>query len=167
MPDAVLPATVEATSEVRAAPSSLWPLLCDPSTPSKFSTELASARFVTAGGPRIGAIIEGRNVRGGFEWTTRSTVIACDEPTRFSWATGDEGDPTATWSFLVVGTDVASTLTHRVILHPGKPPLSTAIEREPDRAREIVATRLSELAGNMDLTVKGIASIAEGQAREP
>lgn len=158
----VLPAEGEVTIGVAAPPEALWPLVSDPSVPARFSTELVEARFLEGESPHVGAEIEGRNANGEFTWTTRSTVIGCDEPTRFAWATGGAEEPAATWSLEIGRAEGGSTLTHRVVLHAGRPPLGPAIEAEPERASEIVDGRMATVLENMQRVVTGIAAMAEG-----
>ncbi len=159
-PDA-LPATGSVSVGVAAPPAALWGLVSDPSTPARFSPELVEAAFADGAGPRVGAEIEGRNERGGSSWSTRSTVVACDAPTRFSWATGGAEAPAATWTFEVAATGAGSTLTHRVVLHADVAPLGPAIAAAPDRAAEIVAARMAEVLEGMRLVVEGVAAAAE------
>ena len=162
MADDVLPATGEVTVGVAAPPEVLWPLVSDPSVPARFSDELVEAHFVDGKGACVGAEIEGRNANGEFAWTTRSTVVDCEAPTLFRWATGGADAPAATWSLEVVRADGGATLTHRVVLHAGRPPLGPAIEAEPERAREIVEARMALVLANMQRVVTGIAAAAEG-----
>lgn len=111
-------------------------------------------------------MISGRNARGDFEWSTLSTVVACEEPYLFQWATGDEDDPTATWTFEIEPDEDGSFLTRRVILHAGKAPLGLAIAKDPDRAEEIVDRRMAEVLSNMETTIAGIAVPAGGNSVE-
>jgi uncharacterized protein YndB with AHSA1/START domain len=145
-----------------APPEALWELVSDPASPARFSPELVEARFVDGGPPRLGAEIEGRNENGTFTWTTRSTVVACDEPTSFSWATGGVETPGATWSFELEPSGTGATLSHRVVFHVGGEPLTAAILAEPQRAHEIVEGRLAQVLDAMRRVVTGIAGLAEG-----
>jgi len=160
--DAVLPADGAVAVGVAATPERLWRFVSDPSVPARYSAELVEAHFIDDDGPRVGAVIEGTNGNGNVTWTTRSTVVDCVEPTLFRWATGGADEPAATWSLEVAPTPGGATLTHRVVLHPGRAPLGPAIEAEPDRAREIVDTRMASVLENMQRVVTGIASEAEG-----
>jgi Polyketide cyclase / dehydrase and lipid transport len=156
-----LPATGSVSVVVGAVPETLWGLVSDPSTPARFSRELVEASFVGGGPPRLGVEIEGRNENGSFTWTTRSTVVVCDEPSRFVWATGGAEAPAATWSFEVAPSGTGSTLTHRVVFHRGGEPLAPAIEAEPERAHEIVEARLAQVLEAMQRVVTGTAALAE------
>ena len=160
MAQSVLPTGGMVSAHVDATPEQLWTYISDPTVPAKFSAELIEAAFLGSDVPELGAVISGRNARGDFEWSTLSTVVAIEKPYLFQWATGDEHDPTATWTFEVEPDDDGSFLTHRVTLHAGKAPLGPAIEREPDRAEEIVDARMAEVLSNMEATIKGIASLA-------
>ena len=152
------------TVGVAAPPEALWALVSDPSVPARYSPELVEASFADGGPARVGAEIEGRNENAGFSWTTRSTVVACVEPTSFGWATGDAEAPSATWSFEVAPAGGGSTLTHRVTLFPDRPPMGPAIAAEPERAGEIVEARMADVLAGMQRVVEGIAELAEGRA---
>jgi uncharacterized protein YndB with AHSA1/START domain len=160
--DVVLPADGAVVVGVAASPETLWRFVSDPSLPARYSAELVEACFVDGDGPHVGAVIEGRNANGDVTWTTRSTVVDCVEPTLFRWATGGADEPAATWSLEVAPTPGGATLTHRVVLHAGRPPRAPAIEADPDRAREIVDTRMASILENMRRVVDGIAGEAEG-----
>jgi Polyketide cyclase / dehydrase and lipid transport len=157
-----LPATGSVSVAVGVAPEALWRLVSDPMTPARFSPELQDAAFADGGGPRVGAEIEGHNQSSAFSWTTRSTVVECEEPTRFAWCTGGTESPGATWSFEVEPTPGGSTLTHRVVFHEGGEPLTSAVAAEPARGHEIVEQRLAQVLDGMQHVVAGIADLADG-----
>jgi hypothetical protein len=159
MADPVLPAAGQVSVEIAATAEQVWVYACDPSIPARFSSELQEAAFVDETPPSLGAVIEGRNARGDFEWTTLSTVIAYEPLRIFSWATGDADDPAATWTFAIEPTGESLVLSHSVVFHAGKAPLAPAIEREPERAPEIVDGRMTEVMANMRATVEGIAAL--------
>ncbi len=161
-----LPATGSVSVGVAAPPEALWGLVSDPSTPARFSPELVDAAFVDDGPARLGAEIEGHNKSDRFTWTTRSTVVACAEPTSFAWSTGGTEAPAATWSFEVGRAAAGSTLTHRVVFHAGGEPLTAAIEAEPERGGEIVEQRMAQVLEGMQRVVSGIAALAEGAEPE-
>lgn len=125
-----------------------------------FSTELQEVRVLGPEPLSVGTVIEGTNARGDFRWTTESYVIECDEPRTFSWATGDQGDPTATWTLTVSAAPDGSTLTHSVVFHANKAPLGPAVEEDPLRAQEIVDGRMKSVLANMKLTIEGIVTLA-------
>jgi hypothetical protein len=164
MTDPVLPAGGFVSIHVDASPDQLWPFICDPTVPARFSAELIEAAFVGSDGPTEGAVISGRNARGDFEWSTLSTVVACEEPYLFEWATGEEADPTATWTFEIESDEDGSFLTHRVVLHAGKAPLAPAIIKEPERAEEMVDRRMAEVLANMEATIAGVAALAREES---
>lgn len=146
---------------IAAPPAAIWPFASDPGIPARFSAELQTAAFADDAEHGVGAVILGTNKNGAFTWTTESTVTDCDAPSLFRWATGEPGDPTATWSFAIASADGGATLTHSVVLHAGRLPLGPAVEAEPERAHEIVQTRLAIVLVNMSATASGIARLAE------
>jgi hypothetical protein len=159
VPSSDLPASGSVSIEIDATASQVWPYICDPTVPARFSSELQEAEFLDGPGPSESAVIKGRNARGTFEWTTMSVVTDCEAPRLFRWATGDVGDPTATWTLEVTSAADGMVPTHSVVLHAGKAPLAPAIEKEPDRAREIVDARMAEVLTNMAATIAGIAAL--------
>jgi uncharacterized protein YndB with AHSA1/START domain len=165
--DGPLPATGSVQVGVAATPEQLWRFVSDPAAPARFSTELVDAHLEDGGPMRIGAVITGTNARGKATWTTHSAVVECDPPRRLSWATGGAEEPTATWTFEVRDAPGGSTLVHSVVLHEGREPFASAIEREPERATEFVEGRMAELLENMALTVQGLSALAEAEVDEP
>jgi hypothetical protein len=158
MTEPALPATGSVSTTVRASIEDVWTLMCDPSTPATYSSELQEASFKDGGGPARGVVIEGHNQRGDFKWSSESVVVDCDAPTLFRWATGDPGQPNATWSFAAADHDGIVTLTHTVVFHAGGFPLGPAIAKDPDHAHDIVNDRLADVMVNMQATVDGIAA---------
>jgi hypothetical protein len=167
MANTALPAQGKVSIETDVSPAELWPFMSDPKVPAMFSSELQEANFVDGGQPHVGSVIEGRNKNSDFQWTTMSYVVASDEPTRFSWATGDDGDPTATWTLTAEPSSLGSILSHSVVFHADKAPLAPAIEKDPDRAEEIVRGRMDKVLVNMQATIEGITALARSsQSRE-
>jgi hypothetical protein len=156
-----LPASGSVTVSVAAPPEAIWEYACDPSVPARFSEELQTASFVDGATSGAGGVIAGTNTNGDFTWTTESTVTDCGAPSLFRWATGEPGDPTATWTLSIEPADGGATLTHSVVFHAGRPPLGPAVEAEPERAHEIVRARMASVLANMTATAMGIAGLAE------
>jgi hypothetical protein len=162
--DAVLPASGAVEIGVAATPEELWRFVSDPSMPAKFSMELQEAHIEDSGVPELGAVIVGRNERGSNTWTTRSTIVECDEPHRFSWTTGGD-EPGATWTFDVRAVSGGATLRHSVEFLAGGEPLTSAVEASPDRAAEIIDGRMAQVLESMSAVAEGIAALAE--TRQP
>lgn len=156
-----LPASGAVTVSVAAPPEAIWVFASDPSVPARFSQELQAASLADRAPPTKGAVIAGTNTNGEFTWTTESTVTDCVAPSLFRWATGDPDAPLATWTLSIAPADGGAMLTHSVVFHAGRPPLGPAIEAEPERAHEIVRTRMASVLANMTLTATGIAGLAE------
>jgi uncharacterized protein YndB with AHSA1/START domain len=163
---AALPASGAVSVSVAAPPEAVWAFVCDPSVPARFSDELYEASFDDGAGVSVGAVIVGHNRNGEFTWTTSSIVTDCVAPSTFRWATGAPGAPAATWTLSIRPVDGGATLTHEVVFHEGRAPLAPAIEAEPDRAHEIVGTRLEKVLASMTATVTGIAGLAELEHRK-
>ena len=153
-----LPATGSVSATVSTSADVLWPVVSDPAVWVEFSSELKEAHYLDDAGPRVGAVIEGRNERGEFSWTTESVVTRCEPPTVLEWATGDRTSPTATWTFDIVPAGETVTLTHSVVLHADVAPLGPAVAKDPENAHEIVQRRLNHILANMQSNVDGIAA---------
>ena len=160
MADPVLPATRSVSIEIPREPKSLWKIVSDPSTPARFSNELQEASFAAGDSARVGAIIDGRNQNGGFEWSTQSIVTKCDPPHVFEWSVGDPDAPLATWSFVLNATPNGSILTHTVTLHESDSYVSRSIKENPETAEQLLNDRLAILVSNMQLSIQGIATLA-------
>ena len=150
--------TVEVSVRVDAAPEAVWSLVSDITTPVRFSEELQEAcwlddrRFV--GRSRHPAI-------GG--WETTCTVVACEPERVFGWVVGDPAHPSAAWRFTLEPDGACTVLRQWMRMGPAPSGLNIAIEAHPDKEERIVARRLDELRANMQTTVDGIRSLAEGR----
>ena len=147
---------------IEAAPSVVWPILCDINAPAAFSQEFQGADWLDDG-PALGATFRGRNqhkVVG--EWSAVCTVTAFDEQRAFEWTIGEPDFPAARWRFDLEPEGDGSRLRFTATIGPAPSGLTPAIERMPDREEEIVARRLSEHNANMQLTVEGYKQLAEG-----
>ncbi|OJF13940.1 polyketide cyclase [Couchioplanes caeruleus subsp. caeruleus] len=162
------PSVVDAVV-VPEPPAAVWAIVSDIALPTRFSRELQSVRWLDgAEGPTVGARFEGHNEHAMLgRWRTVSQVLACEEPSLFSWAVLDadgrygapQDDPAhalARWWFAVQEQGSGSRLEHGVRLGPSRSGLSLAIDQMPDREEEVVEFRLSELRAAIAATLKGI-----------
>ncbi|MEM9042799.1 MAG: SRPBCC family protein [Actinomycetota bacterium] len=152
--------------EIDAPTSDVWPLLVDIELPARFSPELRTAEWIDDG-PAEGATFRGYNQhpRVG-EWDVLCTVTGFTSGSAFEWTVGDPANKTARWRFDLapLGAD-RSALRFSAEMGPGPSGLTPMIARMPEREDDIVANRLADWNANMQLTVDGIAALAEG--REP
>lgn len=155
--------TVTVATEIAADPPRVWALVCDITLMPRFSGELQAVQWLDgADRPVLGAAFLGRNRHDAIgEWTTRSQIIACDEPREFAWAVGDPAEPAATWRFRLAPDPGGTTLTYTAQLGPGRSGLSPAIEAMPDKEQQIVFRRLREFEAGMTATLAGIKRLAE------
>ena len=148
---------------IDAPVETVWALITDITLMPRFSSELQRAQWAEGfDTPRIGARFTGfnRHLRVG-EWTTTSTVIECDPPQVFGWAVGDVQNPAATWQFVLTPAAHGCVVRYRALIGPGPSGVTMMIEREPQRADQIVADRLTALSAAMAATLAGIAGLAE------
>ncbi|MBV9793370.1 MAG: SRPBCC family protein [Actinobacteria bacterium] len=155
--------TARAEIHVAAPPSTVWPLVCDITVPSRFSTELTMAEWAEGTtGPCAGARFTGHSQHpAAGTWQTTCTVVVCEEPRAFSWVVEDPDDPAARWGFELEPDGAGTLLRQWAVLGPGRSGLTPAIEARPDKEERIVARRLAEHEANMNRCLAGIKELAE------
>ena len=158
--------TTETEVFVAAPPASVWPLVTEIMTPSRFGTELQEASWDDPErGACLGARFTGRNfhpARG--EWETTSTIVDFVPEQRFAWAVGDPDEPSAVWRLELAPEDDGTRLRYWAQMGPGPSGITPAIEQMPDKEERIIARRLREWETNMTATITGIKQLAEGGA---
>lgn len=154
---------VQVYAAVHAPPARVWDLVTDITLMPTFSTELQSVAWADGfDGPGPGAEFLGRNRHPAIgEWTTSSRIVEFDPPRAFAWAVGDPAAPAAVWRFEVLPATDGTRLCYAVRIGPGKSGVTMLIDREPDRATEIVSRRLRQFLAGMQATVAGIKKLAE------
>lgn len=177
MPDAagpahavrVNPAEVTEETGIAAPVERVWRLVSDIAVMPHFSRELQRVAWADGcTGPVLGARFLGVNRHPAIgEWTTTSTVVEFEPPRVFAWSVGDPGDPAATWRFELQPTPAGSRLRYTARLGSGPSGVTVLIERDPDRAGEIVASRLAQFRSAVAATLAGIKGIAEADGEGP
>ena len=151
---------------IDAPVATVWELITDIALMPRFSSELQRVQWADGfDAPRIGARFAGVNRHPSVgEWTTTSTVVEYDRPRIFGWAVGDLLTPAATWQFELTPFDDVCAVRYTARIGPGPSGVTMLIERQPDRAAQIIADRLGALSAAMAATLAGIAGLAEGEA---
>lgn len=154
---------VEVHAVVAAPVNRVWDLVSDITLMPGFSTELQSVEWADGfDGPGLGAEFLGCNRHPAIgDWTTRSRVVEFDPPRVFAWAVGDPAAPAALWRFELAPATDGTRLRYTARIGPGKSGVTMLIDREPDRAEEIVSRRLRQFLAGMEATVAGIKKLAE------
>jgi Polyketide cyclase / dehydrase and lipid transport len=154
--------TVEVDTLVDAPPAVVWSLVCDVTTPVRFSDELQEVRWIDeqrfvgrSSHPAVGT------------WETTCTVVAREPERVFGWVVGDPAHPSASWRFTLEPAGTGTLLRQWVRMGPAPSGLTPAIEARPGKEERIVARRLAEHRANMQRTVDGIKELAEGLAVGP
>jgi len=96
--------------DVAAPPEAVYDLVSDVTRTGEWSVQCHACEWADpdqAG--RVGAVFTGHNRTGDREWSTRSTVVAADRPTRFAW---EVGAGFVRWTYDVEETAGGSRLTH-------------------------------------------------------
>ena len=145
------------------APSTLWPVVCDPLTQPAFSSELQAVRLLGDGPIGLGSRFEGDQRRGERAWTTTSTVTTFEVERAFGWTVPSQDDgvtPVTTWTISLSPVDGGTRLSQSVLLHGGPSPLTTQVTDHPETVFDLVDERLRLLAGNMSKSLRGLAELA-------
>lgn len=74
--------------EIDASPEVVYDLVTDVSRTGQWSPVCKESWYKDDGGPRVGAVIVGKNVTPQREWQTESDVVAADRPREFAWVVG-------------------------------------------------------------------------------
>ncbi len=155
--------TVQVETTIAASPDEVWQLVADPLLMPQLSDELHAVEWeaepVTVD---VGARFVGHNRHPSIgEWSTVSTVVECEPPTRFAWAVGEPEEPAALWRFTLSPDDGGTRLTQSMQMGPARSGLSLAIDAMPDKEQQIVFVRMREHEGHMRQTLAAIKARLE------
>ncbi|MEU4875262.1 SRPBCC family protein [Streptomyces sp. NPDC021608] len=166
--------SVHCDVHVEAAVPRVWDLVTDIRLPARLSPELQRVEWLDgADRPLVGACFEGYNHHQQLgEWRTVSHVVELDEQQVFAWAVTDAdgrfGEPTsdpatsmASWRYELEAEGGGTRLRQSARIGPARSGVTLALERWPDREKEIIAFRLKELRAGMEATLCGIKALAE------
>lgn len=147
--------------DIDAAPARVWAIVSDITTPTRFSSELHSAEWMTDD-RGVGARFVGSNkLEDVLAWQTTCTVVQSDERRAFAWAVGDPADPAALWSFELQPIGRTVRLRHRVVIGADGSGTSAMIRKRPEKEQPIFERRLAQLKTSMQQTADGIKGLAE------
>lgn len=155
---------VSVSLDIPAPPQRVWDVVTDISVMPRFSQELLSVEwaegFSCAG---LGAQFLGRNRNPAVgEWTTRSQIVDFEPQRVFGWAVGKVENAAASWRFDLAPIPEGTRLRYTARVGPGPSGVTMLIDRDPDRADEIVADRLERFRSDMAATLAGIRDLAAG-----
>jgi uncharacterized protein YndB with AHSA1/START domain len=150
---------VVVSTHIVASAARVWDLISDVNLPSRFSAELVRAEW--EGEPGVGSVIRGYMNLNGREWDTESVVIDWRPNEGFMWSVYGPEEPVAEWGFRItpLGDDVLLVMHAR--LGPARSGLTAAIEAQPDKRDEIIASRMATWRKNMLATIAGVKELAE------
>lgn len=153
--------------DISAPPERVWELVTDITLMPRFSTELQSTAWAEGFAlPELGAQFLGTNRHPAIgEWTTTSQIIDFEARRSFGWAVGNPENPAAVWQFELSPTPEGTRLSYTARIGPGPSGVSMLIDREPERADEIIARRLTQFRAGMQDTLAGIRELAEQPSR--
>jgi uncharacterized protein YndB with AHSA1/START domain len=156
--------TVEVEAFIKAPPARVWELVADPELMPSLSDELCAVTWLDgATKPALGARFRGTNRHAALgEWTTTSFIVEFETERAFAWAVEDPTNPTAVWRFALTPDGEGTRLTQWMQMGPGRSGLNAAIDRMPDKEKQIVFVRLREFEGGMAKTLALIKARLEG-----
>ncbi|GHH39663.1 SRPBCC family protein [Lentzea cavernae] len=86
---------------VDATPATVYRLVSDVSSISRWSPNASDVAFDEGFGPEAGAWFSGRNRKDGNEWTTRSQVVRAEPDAAFAYVVGGARDGIVEWSWTI------------------------------------------------------------------
>jgi uncharacterized protein YndB with AHSA1/START domain len=136
----------------------VWDLLTDLPRMATWSPEVASLRWLTAGGCREGARFEARNRRGTMGWQVTGEITVVRPYSCFGWVVGDVARPSSTWTYELRDEGDATGVTQRFEHGPGRSWVRHLLETDPGSASVLVEHRRRMLESDMRATLSGAAS---------
>lgn len=105
----------EVTTQVKAPPEKIWPLVCDPAGMGRYSPECVGARYKGgAAGPGPGVKFRGKNRNGWRRWSTDGRITTYEANRSVAWDISFMGFKVARWAYAMeAGADGTTTLTER------------------------------------------------------
>lgn len=149
-------------TDIDASSASVWPLVTDIELPAQFSDEFLGATWDSEA-RGVGAVFHGRNQHAAIgEWTIPCFVDAWVEPREFGWSTVDPENSGARWRFELEPSAGRTRLRFSYLIGPGSSGTTRAITNYPGKEARVLRRRLNDVQANMQRTVEGIKTLAEG-----
>jgi nitroreductase len=151
-------------TDIDASAATVWALITDINLPSQFSNEFLGATW--ASDERgLGAVFHGSNKHPAIgEWTIPCFVDTWVEQRAFGWCTSNPEHPGARWRFELEPSAGRSRLRFSYSLGPGQSGTTHAIKMNEGKEARVLRRRLNDVQANMQRTVDGIKTIAEGDS---
>ena len=100
--------TIEVSTEIAAAPSTVWSLVSDPRNIARWSPQ--NFQTFLRGRPQVGAKFVNLNRRGLLIWPTQSMIVRYDPEREMAFRVRENW---TVWSFVVEPTATGTTLIER------------------------------------------------------
>ena len=100
--------TIEVSTEIAAAPSTVWSLVTDPRNIARWSPQ--NFKTFLRGRPQVGAKFVNLNRRGLLIWPTQSMIVRYDPEREMAFRVRENW---TVWSFVVEPTATGTTLIER------------------------------------------------------
>ncbi len=130
----------------------VWALLSNVERVAGLGPEHVEAVWLDPG-PAVGARFTGKNIRDGFEWEVPCHVIECDPPYRLTWTVLEPENPSSVWSYTLAPVGTGTSVVQRFAHGPNYSFIRLWAEEQPERAADIVRTRMDGLRADMTLTL--------------
>jgi len=147
------PLSMTVSRVVPASPSTVYDLISDITTMSRYSPETVASSWLGDAGPHVGARFKGTNVIGKLRWSTKPAVTAADPGVRFAFQVPGRSGPLWTYHFEPV--DGGTLVTESMIQTVPSPVLIRFLQR-----RAGVADRAAHLRQGMIVTLDRLATAA-------
>lgn len=149
-------------TDIDASPARVWPLVADIELPAHFSDEFLGATWDSEA-RGVGAVFHGRNHHPAIgQWTIPCFVDAWVEHREFGWSTVDPENSGARWHFELEPSAGRTRLRFSYLIGPGPSGTTRAITNNPGKEARVLRRRLNDVQANMQRTVEGIKTLAEG-----
>jgi len=147
---------------IEASAEKVWPFICDPDLPAKFSEEFQGAVWLDGAAPGLGAQFKGTNKMGERVWDTTSTITNFSVNEIFEWTVEALDNPVSVWSFQLFQDGDTTLLKMSGVLGTfNVTGLHAAIAKDPENEEKIVEWRMNDWRQNMQKTVEGIKQLSE------
>jgi len=138
---------------VPAPPATVYRLISDITTMSRYSPETVATSWLGDGRAHVGARFKGTNVIGKLRWSTKPTVTAADPGVRFAFQVPGRSGPM--WTYQLEPVDGGTLVTESMMQTAPSPALIRFLQR-----RAGAADRAAHLRQGMIVTLDRLAATA-------
>lgn len=164
---------VEVTRTIDAPIDAVWALLTDVERMAGLGPEHDAARWLprddgsqpSSNGPAVGDRFTGSNRRDSFHWEVICHVVEWEPPRRWSWTVLEPANASSTWSYELTEDGTRTIVSQRFQHGPGPSFVRSSVERDPERAAEVINGRSEMLRRNMLATLVAASQVLAEEHR--